>query len=214
MELRDIDPNIQDWKISRCFKLSVEFHFARYSVSIWKLYIFHLAQNILIYISVIIHLWFLHARVRRSIARYYGITFTFSLQRHYHLSIWLYVTTVQCSRRSPSFEVWICRHSILESSFSAFSSWDMRQDVLDVVTSDCSEKFSSKAFSWGMREYVKQMRYVIGASFFWNLGSWVNLPVSRHFLIHISCSLDTSRLFWMEFKQRLPTTDLIGKDGT
>jgi hypothetical protein len=114
----------------------------------------------------------------------------------------------------PSFEVWICRHSILESSFSAFSSWDMRQDVLDVVTSDCSEKFSSKAFSWGMREYVKQMRYVIGASFFWNLGSWVNLPVSRHFLIHISCSLDTSRLFWMEFKQRLPTTDLIGKDGT
>lgn len=67
-------------------------------------------------------------------------------------------------------------------SFSAFSSWNARQDALDVATSDSSGKFSSEAFPWGMRGCVNQMRYVVPAFFFLNWGSWVNLyTASRYF---------------------------------
>jgi len=107
-----------------------------------------------------------------------------------------------------SFEVWICRHSILESSFSTFSSWDACQDALDVAMSDSSEKFSSKAFPWGMRGYVNQMRYVVGASFFWNLGSWINLYIGIATLFNatyfMNRSFDTSELLRTEFKQKTP----------
>jgi len=140
----------------------------------------------------------------------------FSLQRHYHLS-----TTFchcrdfllrQCSRwtRHLKFESVDIQYS---RSFSTFSSWDARQDVLDVVTSDSSEKFCSKAFRWGMGGCVNQMRYIVGVSFFWNLSSRVNLYIgiaaffNKYFM---NRSFDTD-YFGQNISKRLLTIDSIGE---